>query len=798
MSGTSLNDLRLGVRRLVRTPAATLTVLAALSVGIGLPALMFSLVSSAVFPTLPFEPGDRIVRVKRVELEPITAEALEYWRARQRSFEGLYAWVERPVNLTVGGESGEPVYGAGLDVAATEALAVRPLLGRAFTEADAVPGAPAVVLLGHEVWRTRLDGDPGVIGRTVRVDGQTVEVVGVMPEGFAFPFIHSLWTPLRVDALRPERDPQGLSVFGILREGVSSKTALAELSELDRQRPRAAGEPEPVTLEVRAFTDIVNPAGQSQLIAGLMLAVGVLVLLVACANATNVLLAQAAGRARDVAIRTALGASRLRIALQYWSELALLAFAGAAGGVLLASVGLRLIRNAIPPGMPFWMDLRIDPSTLAFVAAAAVLAAIAAGLAPALHSAGASGQDLLKDSSRGASSRRLGRVMRRLVGLEMAVSFVLLIAAGLFVRSAVNLETYDFAFAPEEVYRAHLRLPEGRYDGAADRMALASRLETELSAIPGASGAALATALPGVGADLRAVALEGVHDPAGPELPEVWDVAATPAFFPLFDAPALEGRLFDARDRAGSLATAIVNQSFQRRHMPDGAVGRRIALPDGRGETKWLTIVGVVPDLFAAGLDNDPQDAVYRPLAQAAPPGFQLAVRSEGSAMALAAPVRAAVSRVDSDAALFFITTLQKSIEGANAQFRWMGALFLVAGGLSLFLAAIGLFGVMGFWVTQRTREIGVRMALGGRRGAIVRLVVRQAALPILLGVAAGLLLAAPVAWLARDILLDVPPFDPIVFGTVAGVLVGAGALGCLLPALRATRVDPQRALAGD
>ncbi|MGH7507758.1 MAG: ABC transporter permease, partial [Longimicrobiales bacterium] len=311
-------DVRLGLRRLVRTPASTLTALTALSVGIGLSALMFSLISSAVLPTLPFEAGERIVRVNRVDYAPISVAAYEYWGERQRSFEGMGGWIERPVNLAAGGESGEPVRSAALEPGALRLLSVRPVLGRAFTEADAAPGAPAVVLLGHGIWRTRMNGDPDVVGRTVRVNGEPAEVVGVMPEDFGFPVFQDLWMPLRVDALRPDRHPGGVSVFGVLREGVSFEAASAELNALDRQRPRPATEAEAPPLEVRAYTDIVNPAGQSQLLAATLLAVALLVLLVACANATNVLLAQATVRAREVAVRSALGASRVRIATQFW------------------------------------------------------------------------------------------------------------------------------------------------------------------------------------------------------------------------------------------------------------------------------------------------------------------------------------------------------------------------------------------------------------------------------------------------------------------------------------------------
>jgi hypothetical protein len=347
-------DVRLGLRRLLRSGAATFTVLTALSMGIGMSALMFSLIDGALLATLPFPAGDRIVQVHRVEHARLSAEVFDYWLARQSSFEGLGAWAERTVNVTIEGERSEPVQGAQLTATALPLLSVQPDLGRLFTEEDAGPGASSVVLVGHEIWRTRLNSDPDVLGRTVRLNGEPVEIIGVMPDGFGFPMSHQLWTPLHLDPLQPDRNPGSLSVFGVLRAGVPIGVAGSELNELDRQRPRTATEPYPVPVVVKGFTDIINPPGRSHLLAGVMLGVAFLVLLVACANATNVLLAQAAVRSREVAVRAALGASRVRIATQFWIEVSMLALLGAAGGALLGAVAVTLVRNAMPSSLtPF-------------------------------------------------------------------------------------------------------------------------------------------------------------------------------------------------------------------------------------------------------------------------------------------------------------------------------------------------------------------------------------------------------------------------------------------------------------
>lgn len=714
-----LSDLRLGFRRLLKTSAASITVVTALSVGIGLCALMFSIIDGAILPTLPFEHGDRVVRVSRAGLSPIATDIYRDWDERQRSFEGLGMAPRRTLNLAIDGRATETVSSAAITESTFALLSVQPILGRPFTESDAAPGAPAVALVSHELWRSRFGANPGVLGRVVRLSSSPAEIVGVMPDGFGFPWNEDVWTPLRLDGT-----PEAASIFGLLRAGVSREAAAAELNALEAQRPRPATEPLRTPVQVTTFADIFNPAGRAHLLAGVMLTVAILVLLVACANVTNVLLASAAVRAREVAVRTALGASRARIAMQFWIEVSVLALGGALGGVVLELIGIRLIRNAVSTneGLPYWWDLRMDLPVLAAVSIAAMLAAVVAGVGPALFAARSNSDELLKSDSRTSTSRRVGTIMRRLIGAEMAVSLVLLVAAGLFIRSAVNLQTYEFPFEPAGVYTSIVNLPDGPYEGADARVRFVERLEESLAARPEASSAAIATALPGVGSAVRAVAVEGTHQVSESALPRTRYIAATASFFPTFRAPVVTGRPFDARDGAGGLPVAIVSASFERLHLSQGAVGRRIALPQETGEPVWMTIVGVVPDLFAGGLDAQSQDAVYVPFAQAAPMRFQVAMRARTSAHLLAVPLRQAVASVDANATLAFMRSLDKAIDAANAASGWFSALFLVTGGLALALAAIGLYGIMAFWVTQRTREIGLRMAIGGGRGAIIGL----------------------------------------------------------------------------
>lgn len=798
--GHLLADLRLGVRQLLRTPGTTLTALLALSIGIGLSGMMFSLIRGGLLPTLPVPNGERAVRVQHEDFTSTPADLYAYWTERQGSFEGLGVSASRAVSLIVDGVGGEPVSGAAVDTGTLRLLSIEPMLGRAFVEADAVPGAPKVALVGYDVWKSRLGGDPDALGRTIRMNGEPVTVIGVMPEGFGFPFQEQVWTPLNVQAYEVQDRTDFLSVFGILREGVSNAAAAAELNALTGQRPRAASDPEPVSVSVIDYTNIVNPSRVTYILAGLMVAIALLVLLVACANVTNVLLARASARTQEVAVRTALGASRMRVAMHFWAEATVLALVGAVGGASMAVVGVSLVRDAASvPGMPYWFDLRVDAPVLLFIAASATLAAMAAGVLPAVHAARPGGHELLKDASRGTSSRRLGSMMGRLVAVQLTVSFVLLVGSGLFIRSALNLKSYDFRFAPEGVYTANLRLPDATYGTVQDRVAFVEELEERLEAIPGASSMTLATVFPGIGHRRGRVAVDGVHDPEAPDLPTSGVERVTPGFFETFQAPLVSGRPFDRGDREGALPVAIVNAAFESAHLPSGALGRRIGFPGGDGAMEWHTIIGVAPDFLAPGIDPEhPLEVAYLPLAQAPPIAMSLSVRADGAARALAAPIREAVAEVDPDVAVYFMRTLQEAIIAANASFIWLSALFVVAGGLALFLAAIGLYGVMAFWVSQRRREIGVRMAVGGGGGRIVGFVVRKGMARIAAGLLAGVLLSLPLAWGLRRSLLDVSPFDPTVFGTVLGVLLGAGVLGCVLPAIQATRVDPATVLSSE
>ena len=784
------NDLRYGFRMLVKTPGASTTVLVALSLGIGLSALTFTLIKGGLLTSLPFEDGDRIVRISR--------EDYPMWSSRQRSFENIGAGEMSTVTLAVEGYASEPFASASVTPSLLQLLPAEPALGRAFTEEDAAPGAPAVIIVSHDIWRSRLGSDPGALGRTVRVNGRPAQIVGVMPEGFGFPWNQQVWSPLHIDLFRDGAAQESRFVVGRLREGVSVKAATQELRaiarEIDRNKPNVV---DPESVGVANYTDLFGGSG-SAIMAALMLGVAFMVLLVACANVANVLLARAVDRSREVAIRQAIGASRFHITAQLLAEISILAAAGAAGGVAIAFIGTRFIEAIVPPGMPYWIDFRVEPSVIGFVVIVAVLAALMAGLMPALQASRSNTHELLKDDARGSSSFRLGRIMRRLIGVEMAVSFVLLVLAGLFIKSALNFRANDFAFEPQGVYTARIRVPEIKYAEPAARARYAEELRQTVSGLPQVADAALATDVPGVGTSaVIPVALEGTAGD-GTEGFDTRSIIVTPGFFTLFRASLIAGRDFDVRDRVGSLPVAIVNEAFARKHYPNGALDRRIRYSAADGKQEWLTIVGVTPDLMAGGVEPDIREAIYLPMAQNPQSELMIIARPRRDFSSLTAPIREAMAALDSDVALYSVLPLQRVIDLANSQYTWFSLIFVISGGVALFLAALGLYGVMAFWVTRRTREIGVRMALGGQRRDIIRLVLSQAMSQTSIGLLAGVVMAVPAGWLLRSALFGVAPHDPIVFGSILAVLIAAALLGCWLPAHRATRMDPLKALVAE
>jgi len=799
-------DLRRAARSLARDRSIAAIAVVALGLGIGLTTVMFSIVYGAIHRGLPFEGADRLMHLERADLsrgiDEMGVSIHDYvdWRARQRSFETLGAFYDGTVNIRWA-ERAERYEGAFLSSNALDIISTSPILGRGFTVEDTQPGQQPVVLLGYELWQERFDGDRSVLETTLSVNGEAARVVGVMPEGFEFPLGQEVWVPLRLD---PNAIPRGegttLEVFGKLRPGIDADQAMVDLTDIAAQlaseHPAAN---EGVTPLIQPFThEYLQDEERSLLYA--MLATVALVLLIACANVANLLLVRASGRSRDIAIQTAMGASRGRIVLRMLAESLVLSISGALLGVGIAWVGIRTFDRAVTGlEIPFWMTFELDAPILLFVTGISVLAALVSGLLPAIRATSADVGEVLKDESRGSSSLRIGRLSRGLVIAEVAMSLALLVGSGLMIRSIIDLKSFDYGFPAEEIFTSRIGIFEERFPDRDTRLRFWRSLEARAQALPGVRAATLTSHLPATGSNGGSVQIEGVVYEADRDLPSTRWAVVTPSFLKTFQVEVLEGRGFSDLDRRGSTPVALVNRSFARRHFPgERAVGRRIRLGSLETDDPWREIVGVVPDLHMEGVgapDAPRPDGFYLPLAQSDRRFLSLAARTEGAPLALAPEVRRAVTAIDADTPIYWADTLRGRIEEQNWFYGVFGTLFAVFGVAALFMASVGLYGVMSFSVRQRVQEVGIRMALGAEGGRVLRMILRQGLAQIGVGVVLGLGLSVLVSSGLQVVIFEAGAWAPGTYSVVIGVLVGTGVLAILVPALRATRIDPMEAL---
>ena len=796
-----LKDLRYGARKLVHNPGFAAVTVVTLALGIGLTTTMFSIVYGALIRGLPFEHAERIVSVRRAnpvrdfqEMEVSPHDFVDY-RAQARSFEGLAAFTSGTVNVS-GSEKPERFDGAYMSANAFEVLRARPLLGRTFRPGEDAVGAPAVVVLGYDLWQNRFRGERAVVGRTIRVNGEQAEVIGVMPKGFMFPVREALWVPLRRPLEARRGDGDDVAVLGRLKSGVTLDRANVEMASIARRL--ASSYPESnkdITAYVEPYTKSIIGKEPTALLMTMLFAV-FLVLLIACANVANLLLSQAAMRAKEVGIRTAMGATRVRIILQFLTEPLALAAIGAVIGVGLAAVGVRLFNAAIAStNPPFWIDIKIDAPILAFVVAVTLFATFVSGVLPAIRASGANVNEVLKDESRGSSSFRGGRLSQALVVFEIALSMGLLVAAGLTIKSVTRLRTNDYGFPTQSIFTARVGLPETIYRDSAAQIRFYDELYRRLAGVQGVEAYTLTGMLPALGSPEQSFAVQGKAYAADKDYPQTHFVTTYPGYFNTFRV-SLQGRDFNTSDTQTSAPVAIVNRTFARKYFGgQDPVGRQIRMGDSKSTEPWRTVVGVVPDLWHDGLENEDPQAVYLPFPQSPQRYMSVTIRPRGAPGNMTGPVRDVVSGMDPDLPIYFVKTLQERIDENAWFYRVFGALFMIMGAVALVLAAVGLYGVMAFNVSRRTREMGVRMALGAKPGDVMRLIVRQGMVQLAIGLLLGVGLAYGLGTLLKMILFQVTETDPLVYSLTISVLVLAAAAASLVPARRATRVDPMVAL---
>ena len=824
-------DLRYGVRTLRHRPGFVSAAVLTLALGIGANSAIFSLVNATLLKSLPVRDSARLVHVT---YEQSVFSYPEYVEMRDQNtvFEGLASWGGIQASLGTGGES-DLVSGAIVTGNFFDVLGIRPAIGRLIgPRDDLTPGAHPVVVLGHGVWRRRFDARADIVGRDITLNGHRFTVVGVTPEGFNGPqlgAVRHLYVPMMMQAvMRPPRagysgemNPDLLGVrrnrwlggLGRLKEGVEARQAAAALSVLAATLgpPRAAGEVP--RLVVATPVDIGDPELRDRLeaVAALLMAVVGAVLLLACANVANLLLSRAAARRREIAVRLALGASRRRLVSQLLTESVLLSVAGGAAGLLLAFWIMAAFRAAPPPpgALPLTIEASLDLRVLAFTLGLSVAAGIVFGLAPALSASRPDLVPALKDESfvPDARSRRYN-LRSALVAAQVALSLVLLVTAGLFVRNLREVQRVDPGFDVDRLVSAQLSVNLLRYTKAQGQAFYRTVLE-RVQALPGVESASVARVAPLSGAGrVLGLQIEGREGPRDRLLSEGGGVSARgretvnanvigPGYFRTLGLPVRVGRDFEERDAAEAPLVVAVNEAFVHANFPDqrreDVPGRRLSVDGEQGP--WRQIVAVVGDSKYRTLTEPPTPVVYLPLSQNHETGVVLYVRTTAEPAALLAGVRRTVQSVEPNLPLPDLQPVAETVASSLYASR-MGALLLGAFAfLAVLLATIGVYGVTSFAVAQRTREIGVRMALGARGSDVVRLVLDQGLRVVALGLAVGLVLSLAAARSIESFLYGVSTRDAVTFGTVPLLLAAVAVGACLLPARRATRMDPLAAL---
>ena len=798
-----MKDTRHALRLLSRNKAVAAIAILALALGIGLTTTMFSVVYGVLFRGLPFEESENIVYVAHdvprlgQEGMPVRAHDFADYSAQQRSFEQLAGVL--PMTLSVSGtERADRYSGARITSNLFGLLRVQPLLGRAFTTTDQTAGAEPVAIIGHAMWQNRYGGASDVVGTAIRVNGVPATIVGVMPEGFAFPNNEQIWLPLDVSPAQADRaQGETFDVIGRLRDGTSIDDAIADLNliarRLELEHPVSNQGLQPV---VRPFIDAyVGDEAIGLLLT--MLGAVFFVLLIACANVANLLLSRAIVRSKEVGIRTALGASRARVVRQFLTEAVVLSFAGALLGAGIAIAGVQLFNSALEPSrIPFFIDVKIDRIALLFVLGTAVLTALVAGTLPALQASRARPLDVLRDEARGSSSFRLGKASRSLVVVEIALSCGLLVAAGLTTKSITRLRTVDLGFDDSNLFTGVIALPQEAYPDSLVPV-FQQRLEQELRTVPGITSLALASSIPGLGGMEIRFALPGDRIEREQDMPRAMHLRVSPGYLQTLGVSVVQGRDFSARDDANAPRVAMINRAFAARYLTGRQpIGQRIRLGTEESPDAWVTVVGIIPDVRLEELaDAYGNEAILVPNAQAPQNVGYVLARTATDPLAITDEVRAALARVDADVALYYVSTLPGAIARDTWFYRVFGGLFLVFGVAALILATIGLYGVMAFSVSQRTREVGIRMAVGATARDILRLILKQGLVQVAIGVLFGVALAGALSQMLSAILFDVQPRDGAIFGGVIATLIATALLACIVPARRATGVDPLIAL---
>ena len=794
-----LKDIRYGLRGLLKRPGFTAIALVALALGIGANTAIFSLVNAVVLRPLPFPEPDRLVWAwgnirnggNRASVSPL--DYLDF-RAQNKTFEQFAAsiTITVPVNLTGSGDP-ERLVASAVTGNYFDAFRVTPALGRGFALENEKPGNDQVTVLSHAFWQKHFAGDPQIVNKTITLDGKTYQIIGVMPAGLSLPQSAELWVPLNfdVDPGMKQRKAHFLRPIGRLKPGVSLAQAQADTdviaAQLEQQFP-----------ESNTGWNLRLVSLREQLVGGTRTTVFVLfgavgfVLLIACANVANLLLVRAAARQKEIALRTALGASRLRIVRQMLTESLLLSILGGALGALLAVWGVQLLVSLSGDSLPRIVNVNIDATVLLFTLLISIATGLLFGLAPAFRTAKVNLIDSLKDGARGSEGTMKNRTRSLLVVFESAVAVVLLIGAGLLVRSLMALQKVNPGFDADNVLTLRVDLPQKKYEAEGKSGNFFEQLETRIASLPGVQAVGLITELPLSGQPNDLPFTVAGRPPVAPDQDFDADFRrVNQHYFAALHIPLLRGRNFTEQEvRQGDKVTIVSQQLVDTVFPNEDPLGKRLVSAIGN---QTYEIIGVVGDIRHRSLEDRPFDAMYFPTRDTG--RMNLVIRTQGDPLSIVGAVRKEVQALDPDQPIASVRKMSDWVDASTAEPRYRTTLLGMFAALAMVLAAMGIYGVMSYSVAQRTHEIGVRMALGARQRDVLKLVVRQGMLLTLVGVVLGLIGAFALTRVMQSLLFEVTAKDPFTFAIVAALLIAVAFVACFIPARRATKVDPLVAL---
>jgi predicted permease len=797
-------EVKFGVRLLAKDRGLTAVAVLALALGIGANTTIFTLVNAVLFRGLPFDPDHRILYLsasnpsRNVRFLDLSYPEFQDWRAESKRFEGLAGMSGFTLNLSDRESPPERYNGLRITPNSFSLIRQAPILGRDFLPEDEKPGAASVVILGHGIWQNRYGGRPDILGRTVRLNDAPAEIIGVMPQGFRFPVNADLWVPLVPEGNWTKRDFRAMWAFGKLADAATLEEARSELSTIARRlEAEYKSTNEGVVPVVMPYNDRFNGGEIRTVFLALLGAVG-FVLLIACANVANLLLARSFSRTREVSIRMALGASRWRVVRQLLVESVLLGVLGGVAGLLVAIWGVRMFELAVADvNKPYWIVFTMDYKVFGYLAAICLGTGVLFGLVPALQASKADFHDALKEGGRTASGGKRARWLAGgLVVVELALAVVLLVGAGLMIRSFLNLYGMQTVEGSDQILTMRLNLVNVKYPKPEDRLGFYERLLPRLAGVPGVGAAGVTTDLPLAGAADRPVEIEGAPPVEPAQRPVVRSVIISPDYLRVVGAQVLRGRAFDETDGTPGKRTVIVTQRFAERFWSkEDPRGKRLRFYRREQAQDWLTVVGVSSNIRQNSPMRPEDPVLFLPYRQEPAGDLAIAVRTGMPAGTIAAAIRREVQALDEDLPVYQVRTLTQVFAAQRWPFRVFGSLFAVFAWIALGLSSVGIYAVMAYAVGQRTQEIGVRMALGASAGSIARLVMRggfwQLGIGLLLGVAGALGLSRVLATL----LVEVQPTDPVTFVAICALLLASGLLACWIPARRAMRVEPVVAL---